>query len=115
MKTQATASGCGSSLDRRAQEIGIKVAEGRSEEVRPCIVCSRCLDNIFTASPASAQVNPARIPSLGQPDRGAMEPSEFLPGSDMEDVWGWRAPLAFESCSQGMLIMSYSFHGTDWN
>ena len=39
-------------------EIGIKVAEGRSEEVRPCIVCSRCLDNIFVGKPCKCSVNP---------------------------------------------------------
>ena len=38
-------------------EIGIKVAEGRSEEVRPCIVCSRCLDNIFIGKPCQCSVN----------------------------------------------------------
>ena len=39
-------------------EIGIKVAEGRSEEVRPCIVCSRCLDNIFIGKPCKCSANP---------------------------------------------------------
>lgn len=39
-------------------EIGVKVAEGRSEEVRPCIVCSRCLDNIFIGKPCKCSVNP---------------------------------------------------------
>ncbi len=34
-----------------------KVAEGRPEEVRPCIVCSRCLDNIFIGKPCQCSVN----------------------------------------------------------
>lgn len=39
-------------------EIGLKVKEDRAEEVRPCIVCSRCLDNIFVGKPCKCSVNP---------------------------------------------------------
>ncbi len=50
-------------------EIGIKVAEGRSEEVRPCIVCSRCLDNIFIGKPCKCSVNPnVYFSQFGQPE-----------------------------------------------
>jgi 2,4-dienoyl-CoA reductase (NADPH2) len=38
--------------------MGIKVAEDRIEEVKPCIVCSRCLDNIFIGKPCKCSVNP---------------------------------------------------------
>lgn len=34
-----------------------KVEEGRPEQVRPCIVCSRCLDNIFIGKPCQCSVN----------------------------------------------------------
>ena len=34
-----------------------KVAEGHPELVRPCIVCSRCLDNIFIGKPCQCSVN----------------------------------------------------------
>lgn len=34
-----------------------KVAEGHPEQVRPCIVCSRCLDNIFIGKPCQCSVN----------------------------------------------------------
>jgi 2,4-dienoyl-CoA reductase (NADPH2) len=38
-------------------ETAKKVAEGRPEQVRPCIVCSRCLDNIFLGKPCQCSVN----------------------------------------------------------
>ena len=34
-----------------------KVAAGHPEQVRPCIVCSRCLDNIFIGKPCQCSVN----------------------------------------------------------
>ncbi|MCL1798516.1 MAG: NAD(P)/FAD-dependent oxidoreductase [Eggerthellaceae bacterium] len=34
-----------------------KVAAGHPEQVRPCIVCSRCLDNIFLGKPCQCSVN----------------------------------------------------------
>lgn len=34
-----------------------KVAQGKPELVRPCIVCSRCLDNIFLGKPCQCSVN----------------------------------------------------------
>jgi 2,4-dienoyl-CoA reductase (NADPH2) len=34
-----------------------KVTEGHPERVRPCIVCSRCLDNIFLGKPCQCSVN----------------------------------------------------------
>ncbi len=34
-----------------------KVAAGHPEQVRPCIVCSRCLDNIFVGKPCQCSVN----------------------------------------------------------
>ncbi|MDO5334812.1 MAG: NADH:flavin oxidoreductase [Coriobacteriia bacterium] len=39
-------------------EMGIKVHEDRIDEVKPCIVCSRCLDNIFIGKPCKCSVNP---------------------------------------------------------
>ena len=59
-------------------EIGIKVAEGRSEEVRPCIVCSRCLDNIFIGKPCKCSVNPnVYFSQFGLPqDKPAEDPNK---------------------------------------
>ena len=34
-----------------------KVTAGHPEQVRPCIVCSRCLDNIFIGKPCQCSVN----------------------------------------------------------
>lgn len=39
-------------------EIASKIAAGHPEQVRPCIVCSRCLDNIFVGKPCKCSVNP---------------------------------------------------------
>ncbi len=39
-------------------EMGVKVHEDRIDEVKPCIVCSRCLDNIFIGKPCKCSVNP---------------------------------------------------------
>ena len=33
------------------------MAAGHPEQVRPCIVCSRCLDNIFIGKPCQCSVN----------------------------------------------------------
>lgn len=38
-------------------ETANKVAAGHPEQVRPCIVCSRCLDNIFIGKPCQCSVN----------------------------------------------------------
>jgi len=38
-------------------ETAKKVSEGYPERVRPCIVCSRCLDNIFLGKPCQCSVN----------------------------------------------------------
>jgi 2,4-dienoyl-CoA reductase (NADPH2) len=38
-------------------ELPKKLAEGRDDLVRPCIVCSRCLDNIFIGKPCQCSVN----------------------------------------------------------
>lgn len=38
-------------------EIVSKIREGHAEQVRPCIVCSRCLDNIFVGKPCKCSVN----------------------------------------------------------
>ena len=46
-----------------------KVEEGRPEQVRPCIVCSRCLDNIFIGKPCKCSVNPnVYFSQFGQPE-----------------------------------------------
>lgn len=36
-----------------------KVEEGREEEIRPCIVCNRCIDRLRTGSSIKCSVNPA--------------------------------------------------------
>lgn len=38
-------------------EIVSKIRDGHPEQVRPCIVCSRCLDNIFVGKPCKCSVN----------------------------------------------------------
>jgi len=35
-----------------------KAQEGRVEEIRPCLACCRCLDNIFMEKPLACTVNP---------------------------------------------------------
>ena len=36
-----------------------KAREGRFNDIRPCIVCSRCLDNVFEGIPIVCSVNPS--------------------------------------------------------
>jgi 2,4-dienoyl-CoA reductase-like NADH-dependent reductase (Old Yellow Enzyme family)/thioredoxin reductase/putative sterol carrier protein len=38
-----------------------KTAEGRSEEIRPCIACNACLNQIMTEQPVACAVNPDLI------------------------------------------------------
>ena len=64
-----------------------KVEEGRPEQVRPCIVCSRCLDNIFIGKPCQCSVN-ANVwrawkwacPRTSPPPRSSTSPSWARPG-----------------------------------
>lgn len=60
--------------------IASKIAEGHPEEVRPCIVCSRCLDNIFVGKPCKCSVNPnVYFSHLGLPqDKPAENPNKKI-------------------------------------
>ena len=61
-------------------EMGIKVEEGRIDEVKPCIVCSRCLDNIFIGKPCKCSVNPGvYFSNYGKPaDKPAEDPNKKI-------------------------------------
>lgn len=61
-------------------EIAAKLEAGHPEEVRPCIVCSRCLDNIFVGKPCKCSVNPGvYFSSYGKPeDKPAEDPNKKI-------------------------------------
>lgn len=60
-------------------DIPNKVAAGHPELVRSCIVCSRCLDNIFIGKPCQCSVNANVMHSdLGLPENKPAERSKHL-------------------------------------
>ena len=63
-------------------EFAIKAERGTPEEIRRCIVCSRCLDNIFVGKTVQCSVNA----QVARPDLGFGATPVALPGSKRKRV-----------------------------